>query len=110
VYTVRERFNGFALVELAPKTGRTHQLRVHLSHIGYPIVGDTMYGGRAISLRDITGRPGDSETPLIDRQALHAYRLRFVHPTKFCRMELEAKPPADMVDIAQLLRKYRAKK
>ena len=107
VYTVAERFKGFTLVELAPKTGRTHQLRVHLAHIGHPIVGDYTYGGRMISLHDITGRKADSEAPLIDRQALHAYRLQFVHPTEFHRMQLEAKPPEDMINIAELLRKYR---
>ena len=109
VYTVAERFKGFTLVELAPKTGRTHQLRIHMAHIGHPIVGDTTYGGYQVSLRDITGGKTGSEEPLIDRQALHAFRLQFVHPTKFHRMVLEAKPPADMVKLAEVLRKYRKK-
>ncbi len=56
VYTVKERFKigraGYTLLELAPKTGRTHQLRVHCAHLGHPIVGDTMYGGRQILLED----------------------------------------------------------
>lgn len=110
VYTVKERFDGFALVELAPRTGRTHQLRVHLSYLGFPIVGDTMYGGRPITLNELTGQsePG-GDAPLIERQALHAFRLQCVHPLKFHRMILEAPPPADMVKIAGLLRKYRKK-
>lgn len=107
VYTVRERFDGFALLELAPRTGRTHQLRVHLAHLGHPIVGDTMYGGLPVSLRDLTGRATDSTEPLICRQALHAFRLQFVHPTQFHRMVLEARPPADMVRLAELLRRWR---
>lgn len=107
VYTVRERFNGFSLLELAPRTGRTHQIRVHCASIGHPIIGDTMYGGHPIALKDISGRASDDATPLITRQALHAYRLQFVHPLKFHRMELEAKPPADMIHIAELLRKFR---
>jgi 23S rRNA pseudouridine1911/1915/1917 synthase len=116
VYTVKERFDGFAIVELAPKTGRTHQLRVHMAHIGFPMVGDVMYGGRMVTLRDLIGehgtvQPQDSaaslDEPLIERQALHAFRLQFVHPLQFHRMVLEAKPPADMVRLAELLRRYR---
>ena len=93
VYQVKERFKRFTLLELFPKTGRTHQLRVHLSHIGLPIVGDVTYGGRGVSRRDITGNKADSSETLIARQALHAWKLQFVHPSKFNRMTLEA-PPA----------------
>ena len=120
VYTVKERFKGYTLLELAPKTGRTHQLRVHCAHIGHPIVGDTMYGGRQIVEEDIVPKtqntkrktqniPNNPPTgaPLIERQALHAYRLQFVHPSKFTRMHLEAPMPPDMVHICELLRKHR---
>ena len=121
VYTVRERFDGFAILELAPKTGRTHQLRVHLSHIGHPIVGDTTYGGRAITMRDLLGpgregagraagtdlNPAQLDRVLIERQALHAWKLQFVHPLKFHRMNLEAPPPSDMIELADLLRTCR---
>jgi len=109
IYSVKERFSNFSILELYPKTGRTHQLRVHLAHIGHPIVGDTTYGGQPISLHDLTNKKNDSTEPLIDRQALHAYRLQFVHPTKFNRVILEARPPGDMIRIAELLRKHRAK-
>jgi 23S rRNA pseudouridine1911/1915/1917 synthase len=115
VYVVKERFKGYTLLELLPKTGRTHQLRVHLSHVGHPIVGDVMYGGKAITLRDIVGDAHQSkgaaqanwEKPLIERQALHAFRLQFVHPTKFTRMHLEAPMPPDMEHIVNLLREWR---
>lgn len=117
-YTVKERFKigraGYTLLELAPKTGRTHQLRVHCSHIGHPIVGDSMYGGRQITREDIVPKaqlareqhPGDppANDVLITRQALHAARLQFVHPALFTRMILEAPLPADMVHIMDLLR------
>ncbi len=121
VYTVRERFQisshaHYTLVELAPRTGRTHQLRVHMAHIGHPIVGDSMYGGRQITEADIVGRgangsggsglkAGDSPA-LITRQALHAYRLQFVHPTLFTRVHLEAPVPGDMNRIMELLRAH----
>jgi 23S rRNA pseudouridine1911/1915/1917 synthase len=117
VYTVKERFKignaGYTLVELAPKTGRTHQLRVHMAHIGHPIVGDTMYGGRQITATDLVpkavlakDKKVDPAKPLIDRQALHAYRLQFVHPTLFHRMHLEARVPEDMEHILRLLREH----
>ena len=105
---------GYTLVELAPKTGRTHQLRVHLAHIGHPIVGDTTYGGREITEDDILGinrriprTSPDHPKPLIQRQALHAFRLQFVHPIKFHRMGLEAPIPPDMLHILELLRANR---
>jgi 23S rRNA pseudouridine1911/1915/1917 synthase len=132
VYTVLERFppsahpghphHGLAhhpfgptytLLELAPKTGRTHQLRVHLSHIGHPIVGDTAYGGRPITEADLpfarhqapaSPSPAPPLPPLITRQALHAFRLQFVHPLKFHRMTLEAPVPPDFQHILDLLR------
>lgn len=80
----------FSVVKLSPKTGRTHQLRVHMSHRGWPIVGDTMYGGRVIQIGDFK----------FERQALHAYEITFVHPITLQTMTLQAPLPAD---IQQLL-------
>jgi 23S rRNA pseudouridine1911/1915/1917 synthase len=106
-----EFHRGFTLVELSPKTGRTHQLRVHLAHISHPIVGDTTYGGREITEEDIAGinrhiprTAPEHPQSLIERQALHAFRLQFVHPRKFHRMSLEAPVPPDMQHIIDLLR------
>ncbi len=122
VYSVKERYvtgrggAGYTVVELAPKTGRTHQLRVHMAHIGHPIVGDTTYGGRQITLEDIfpADRPVKNlkqkvkpAEPLIERQALHAFRVQFVHPTKFHRITLEAPVPPDMGQILEMLRQSR---
>lgn len=108
LYHVCERLGRFALLELSPKTGRTHQLRVHLAHIGHPIVGDVAYGGRQVSRLDITGPAPKGTTnpsePIILRQALHAYRLQFVHPVNFTRMTLEAPLPDDMIELLSVLR------
>jgi 23S rRNA pseudouridine1911/1915/1917 synthase len=79
----------FALVQLTPKTGRTHQLRVHMSARGNPIVGDTMYGGRVYQ----TG------AWQFQRQALHAYQITFVHPATLEPMTLTAPLPADMREL-----------
>lgn len=92
-YKVLERFNKHTLVELLLETGRTHQIRVHMSHIGYPVLGDYLYGGDAPSL--------------IERQALHARYLSFNHPVTGERLNLEA----DLYDdMNQLIAKLRAAK
>ena len=97
----------FALVKLHPKTGRTHQLRVHLSHIGHPIVGDTMYGGQGVVSTDApSGEPDAAATPFtFFRQALHAFEITFTHPITLEQMTIAAPLPAD---IQQLVARIRA--
>jgi len=105
-YRVAERFSGYSVVELQPKTGRTHQLRIHMSHIGHPIVGDPFYGGRHVSVRDVTGREDDPPAPAFNRQMLHAYRLVVTHPIHETPLELKAPSPADMAALLTLLRDH----
>ncbi len=88
-YRVLQRLEGGSLVSLRLETGRTHQIRVHLSHIGHPIMGDDLYG-----------RPDSS---LIDRQALHAYKLIFDQPRLGDRIELKSSLPKDMVGLLEKL-------
>jgi len=97
-YEVMETFPASALVKLTPKTGRTHQLRVHLSAIGHPLVGDTMYGGR----------PFTSEKFVFQRQALHAAEITFVHPGTLATMTLKAPLPPDMAELLRILRAGRS--
>jgi 23S rRNA pseudouridine1911/1915/1917 synthase len=107
-YEVLERFDGFGALKLTPKTGRTHQIRVHLGHIGCPVLCDRAYGGRAkITRGEIRRDPNDS-TILLERQALHARRLKFIHPETGEPLEIEAPLPADMIAVLEELRKYRA--
>lgn len=106
-YEVVERYGAFCLVRLYPKTGRTHQLRVHMSHIGHPMVGDPFYGGSHVSLSAITGRPGDPTEPIMTRQALHAWKLIVRHPIRETALELSAEPPEDMRRLIELLRQHR---
>ncbi len=90
-YEVLERFEkGYSLVRLRLETGRTHQIRVHLSHIGHPVVGDVLYGGEAVWL--------------IERQALHAEELSFRHPITGERLSLYAPLPEDMERLLSLIR------
>ena len=95
-YEVAERFNGYSYVTLHPKTGRTHQLRVHMAHLGHPMIADRMYGGGGAFVRD-------GET-LIDRQALHARQLTIDHPATGESMTFEAPLPADIVQTLNWLR------
>ncbi len=100
VCRVRERYmlekTAYSLVELELKTGRTHQIRVHLAHLGHPIVGDDMYGGRPFT--DAEGQV------VIDRQALHAALLAFTHPISDEPMEFIAPLRDELLDLIRVLR------
>jgi pseudouridine synthase, RluA family len=90
-YKVLERFpKGYTMVELLLETGRTHQIRVHMSYIGHPVVGDVLYDEAAVWL--------------IERQALHARYLSFRHPITGKMMDVEAPLPADMLELIEKLR------
>ncbi len=103
-YEVRERFKHFALVAIQPKTGRTHQIRVHLASIGHPVLCDAQYGGRdAISRGELLGGKPDDDV-VLNRQALHAERLSFSHPEDGRRVTVEAPLPADMLAVLGILR------
>ena len=108
-YEVAERFRGYTFVRVQPRTGRTHQIRVHLASVGCPVLADKVYGGRdQLRLSDVTGKiPGEDDEVLIGRQALHAYRLRFQHPRLGRWMEFEAPLPADMLRTLNALRQWR---
>ena len=93
----------FTLVELYPQTGRTHQLRVHMSYCGWPIVGDKMYGGGPIYRSQLMGEPYKAVDPLITRQALHAHTIEFHHPRTNKAMKLEAPWPQDFTQTLEEL-------
>ncbi|MBX3374811.1 MAG: RluA family pseudouridine synthase [Phycisphaeraceae bacterium] len=111
LYRVLESFGDMALVELELRTGRTHQIRVHLSHLGYPIVGDDLYGGRHVTVGDVAGAagvPGRSpREPLMTRQALHAALLGFEHPIMLSPARFLAPVPPDMQALLEVLRATR---
>ena len=106
-FTTVERFHFLSLLEARLKTGRTHQIRVHLLHLGHPVFGDPSYGGRnrvgginpdhAARARRLLG--------MIERQALHAQRLQFTHPATGRPMEFEAEPPGDFAAVVEAARK-----
>jgi 23S rRNA pseudouridine1911/1915/1917 synthase len=99
-WKVIERFNGLTLLEIFPKTGRTHQIRVHLSAMGHPLLGDPLYG-----------KKGGGQDPMIkeclrmlNRQALHAHRLGLIHPRTGERIEFTAPLPEDIREVLEWLR------
>jgi 23S rRNA pseudouridine1911/1915/1917 synthase len=102
---VRRRSGPIAsLLRLVLETGRTHQVRVHLAHIGHPLLGDETYGaGHKASARKLGPRP-QAALAALGRQALHAAELAFVHPVSGRRMQFEAPLPRDMADLVDALR------
>ena len=132
-FEVAERFRGFTFMRLMPKTGRTHQLRLHMSHIGHPIVSDELYGGgKCVRVADVDGSLAQAEREtllsrkaesaakksgfdsvvdtfddvLIRRQALHAFRLSFRHPETGIPMTFEAPWPQDFEATLAALRRH----
>jgi 23S rRNA pseudouridine1911/1915/1917 synthase len=103
-YAVAERFEGFAAVKVLPKTGRTHQIRVHLAHIGCPVLCDKLYSGRDRITRGELARDSDDRQVILSRQALHASRLALAHPATGERVEFVAPLADDMVEVLKLLR------
>lgn len=121
-YEVVERFVGYALLRARPKTGRTHQIRIHLAHIGCRVLCDRLYGGRArITEQELMPRQhtdsasgrsdqnrGPDAAPLLARQALHAERLSLNHPTTGAPLQFEAPLPADIQGTLEALRRWRS--
>ena len=109
-YEVQERFRGYTFVRMQPRTGRTHQLRVHLASIGCPVLADKTYSGRdAFRLSDLLpplAGSADDEV-LLPRQALHAQRLRFLHPRTKEVVAVEAPLPPEFVRTLAALREHR---
>jgi len=103
-YTVLERFRAFTCINVKLETGRTHQIRVHFAHRRHALVGDPVYGGRL-------ALPAGASDELIavlrrfKRQALHATRLAFTHPTTGVDVDLEVPPPADFLELIDVMRR-----
>ncbi len=107
-FEVIEKFKFITFLKLKLLTGRTHQIRVHLSYFGYPVVGDPTYGGRKktilLSIGKIYAEKMDEVLQIMNRQALHAYSLGFEHPIKEKYMEFESPLPEDMERLHNYLR------
>ena len=105
-----EKFSGYTLLRCEPLTGRSHQIRVHLRHVGLPIVGDGLYGGKPLWLsrlkRDYRLKPGREERPLLSRVALHAEMLTLPHPITGGTVTITAPWPKDLKVAVKYLRLF----
>lgn len=105
-----ESFRGYALLEAQPLTARRHQVRVHLCHAGFPVVGDALYGGAPLRLSQLKPgyrpKPRDPERPLLEGAALHAERLTIIHPGTSDSLTLTAPWPKDLLVAVKYLRRF----
>ncbi len=112
LYNVLERFRNFTFLEADIKTGRTHQIRVHMAAIGHPLAVDAVYGSREelylseIKLKGFRKGKFDEERPLMKRNALHASKLTIKHPENGETMTFEAPLPKDFRAVLNQLRKW----
>ena len=102
-YEVAESYDTFALLRLRLETGRLHQIRVHLRHIGHPVVGDAVYGGAKRAMHDAETSRVKQALSQLKRQALHAHTLEFAHPITTERLAFSALMPADMQRLVDAL-------
>jgi 23S rRNA pseudouridine1911/1915/1917 synthase len=118
VFETVERFAGYSLVRALPRTGRTHQIRIHLAHIRHPVLCDKLYGGGRTKITELelipTSKIGQDDKTmtqqrLLDRHALHAHRLTITNPTTGQQMQFEAPLPPDMQNTLSALRRWRKK-
>lgn len=105
-YEVLKKFDYLSLVRLKLKTGRTHQIRVHLAHVGHPVFGDPTYGGRSNTWGGLAGKKAQHAQNLlkiITRQALHAKTVGFVHPKTKEPVKFDSNLPEDMREVLEKL-------
>jgi RluA family pseudouridine synthase len=109
-FAVLESFSDWTLLRCSPLTDRTHQIRVHLKHAGFPVVADELYGGKKLWLsrlkRDFRLKPGREERPLITRAALHAEELSLPHPVTNELVTIKSEWPKDLRVAMKYLRQY----
>ena len=113
-FHVEQRFKGYTLLRCEPRTGRMHQIRVHLAAEGFPLAYDRLYGRRSpLRIRefDLAAGAGEhGELVLLNRMPLHAWKIEFTHPVSGERVEVEAPIPKDLKEFLRVLRRFRSRK
>jgi 23S rRNA-/tRNA-specific pseudouridylate synthase len=112
LFSVRERFAGWTLLDCEPLTVRKHQVRVHLRYKRLRVAGDLAYGGNPLLLSNLKSayhlKPGKTERPLLSQPGLHAERLELPHPVSGAALTLVAPWPKDLSVAVKYLRRYAA--
>ena len=104
-FKIKERLGGYTLLNVSLETGRTHQIRVHLAFINFPILGDSVYGGRKKFAAGTT-EAEKKEILKFPRQALHAEKLEFIHPTSGKKVNYSSKIPKDLEELIEFLKSH----
>jgi 23S rRNA pseudouridine1911/1915/1917 synthase len=104
LWKVRERYGLATLLDVEIKTGRTHQIRVHLSDRGYPVIGDAVYGSAKNRMSSIKSTELKTQLKALTRQALHAAQLSFLHPVSGERLVFTAEMPQDLNGLCEQFR------
>lgn len=111
-FVALERYRGYSMIRAEPRTGRTHQIRVHLAALGHPLAYDPFYGKKSpYRMRDFDPSLGQSERGdeiVLSRLPLHAWKLGFTHPRTKEKILIEAPPPRDFKEFARILHKFRS--
>jgi 23S rRNA-/tRNA-specific pseudouridylate synthase len=111
-FQIRERFEGYALLEARPLVSRPHQIRAHLGHIGFSITGDAAYGGSPLLLSQLKSeyrlKPNKTERPLLAHPALHLEEISLAHPVTAADVRVAAPWPKDLTVAVKYLRRYAA--
>jgi 23S rRNA pseudouridine955/2504/2580 synthase/23S rRNA pseudouridine1911/1915/1917 synthase len=109
-FVVQEQFSDWCRLRCTPRTERIHQIRIHLKHAGFPLVGDDIYGGKKLWLsrlkKDFRLKPGHEERPLLGRTALHAEELSLPHPVTQEPVTIKSEWPKDLKVAVKYLRQY----
>lgn len=112
-FTVLRRYKGYTLLKCEPKTGRMHQIRIHLAAEGHALAYDQLYGRRSpLRLREFdpsTDEDESGETIVLNRLPLHAWKLAFQHPVTRAKLEFESPLPGDLKEFLRILKKFRTK-
>jgi 23S rRNA pseudouridine1911/1915/1917 synthase len=103
---IKTILNSFSLIECRLETGRTHQIRVHLNHLGYPLVGEKTYNNNLRFFNHQLALDTKELIKTFPRQALHSYKIGFIHPTTYKELDFSIELASDITELITMLESY----